>query len=166
MSVTRKFLTAACAVLLISGAACASKPKPNPTDGGTATGPGGASNGVDVTNMAPTPGSEQDFIVNVGDRVFFDYDQYDVRADARPILDAQARWLRANAPTPLAHDVVVIGIDEAAYEAIPEPAALWHTHLGTLLAGLSAAQPAVVGLAMPVRPARREAAAHSGSAHG
>ena len=93
MSVTRKFLTAACAVLLISGAACASKPKPNPTDGGTATGPGGASNGVDVTNMAPTPGSEQDFIVNVGDRVFFDYDQYDVRADARPILDAQARWL-------------------------------------------------------------------------
>lgn len=66
------------------------------------------------------------------------------------LYDAQARWLRANAPTPLAHDVVVIGIDEAAYEAIPEPAALWHTHLGTLLAGLSAAQPAVVGLAMPL----------------
>ncbi|MCX7165130.1 MAG: CHASE2 domain-containing protein [Rhodocyclales bacterium] len=66
------------------------------------------------------------------------------------LYDAQARWLRANAPTPLAHDVVVIGIDEAAYEAIPEPTALWHVHLGALLAGLSAAQPAVVGLAMPL----------------
>jgi class 3 adenylate cyclase/CHASE2 domain-containing sensor protein len=66
------------------------------------------------------------------------------------LYDVQVRWLRANAPTPLAQDVVVIGIDEAAYETIPEPTALWHTHLGALLAGLSAAQPAVVGLAMPL----------------
>ncbi len=66
------------------------------------------------------------------------------------LYDAQARWLRANAPTPLAHDVVVIGLDEAAYEAIPEPPDLWHAHLGALLAGLSSAQPAVVGLAMPL----------------
>ncbi len=66
------------------------------------------------------------------------------------LYDAQVRWLRANAPTPLAQDVVVIGIDEAAYEAIPEPTALWHAHLGALLAGLSAAQPAVVGLATPL----------------
>ncbi|MDP2825761.1 MAG: adenylate/guanylate cyclase domain-containing protein [Sulfuritalea sp.] len=66
------------------------------------------------------------------------------------LYDAQARWLRAFAPTPLAHDVVVIGIDEAAYETIPEPTALWHTHLGALLAGLSSARPAVVGLAMPL----------------
>jgi adenylate cyclase len=66
------------------------------------------------------------------------------------LYDAQVRWLRANAPTPLAQDVVVIGIDEAAYEAIPEPTALWHAHLGALLAGLSSAQPAVVGLATPL----------------
>jgi len=66
------------------------------------------------------------------------------------LYDAQVRWLRANAPTPLAQDVVVIGIDEAAYETIPEPTALWHSHLGALLAGLSAAQPAVVGLAIPL----------------
>ena len=32
--------------------------------------------------------------MNVGDRVFFDYDKYDVRADARPLLDAQASWLQ------------------------------------------------------------------------
>ncbi|MDP1613198.1 MAG: adenylate/guanylate cyclase domain-containing protein [Sulfuritalea sp.] len=66
------------------------------------------------------------------------------------LYDAQARWLRANAPTLLTHDVVVIGIDEAAYETIPEPTALWHAHFGILLAGLSSAQPAVVGLALPL----------------
>lgn len=64
--------------------------------------------------------------------------------------DAQIAWLRTHAPTPLAQDVVVIGIDEAAYVAIPEPAALWHSHLGLLFAGLSAAEPAVVGVAMPL----------------
>jgi peptidoglycan-associated lipoprotein len=39
------------------------------------------------------PGSLQDFVINVGDRVYFDYDQYSIRADARPVLDAQAAWL-------------------------------------------------------------------------
>lgn len=64
--------------------------------------------------------------------------------------DAQISWLRAHSPTPLAQDVIVIGIDEAAYVAIPEPAALWHSHLGLLFAGLSAAEPAVVGVATPL----------------
>ena len=69
------------------------------------------------------------------------------------IYDAQSRWLRINAPTHLTQDVVVIGLDEAAYEAIPEPYALWHRHLGDLLTGLASARPNVVGMAtpMPVR---------------
>jgi class 3 adenylate cyclase/CHASE2 domain-containing sensor protein len=66
------------------------------------------------------------------------------------LYDAQIGWLRAYSPTPLAQDVVVIGIDEAAFVAIPEPTALWHSHLGTLFGGLSAAEPAVVGLALPL----------------
>jgi len=41
----------------------------------------------------PVPGSIQDFTVNVGDRVYFDYDKYEVRADAQPVLAAQAAWL-------------------------------------------------------------------------
>jgi peptidoglycan-associated lipoprotein len=41
----------------------------------------------------PVPGSIQDFVVNVGDRVYFDYDKYDIRADAQPVLSAQAAWL-------------------------------------------------------------------------
>jgi peptidoglycan-associated lipoprotein len=40
------------------------------------------------------PGSERDFVINAGDRVYFDFDRYDVRADAQPILDAQAAWLK------------------------------------------------------------------------
>ena len=41
----------------------------------------------------PIPGSVQDFVVNVGDRVYFDFDQYAVRSDAQPVLAAQAAWL-------------------------------------------------------------------------
>jgi peptidoglycan-associated lipoprotein len=40
------------------------------------------------------PGSVQDFVINVGDFVYFDLDSYDVRSDAMPVLDAQAAWLR------------------------------------------------------------------------
>jgi peptidoglycan-associated lipoprotein len=40
------------------------------------------------------PGSEQDFVVNVGDRVYFDFDKYQIRDDAQPILSAQSEWLK------------------------------------------------------------------------
>jgi peptidoglycan-associated lipoprotein len=40
-----------------------------------------------------TPGSQQDFVVNVGDRVFFDTDQTDLSPTARATLDKQAQWL-------------------------------------------------------------------------
>ena len=43
---------------------------------------------------AATPGSAQDFVVNVGDRVYFDLDSYEVRPEAFPRLDAQAQWLQ------------------------------------------------------------------------
>ena len=43
---------------------------------------------------ARCPGSEQDFVINIGDRVYFDFDKATIRADAGPILDGQAGWLR------------------------------------------------------------------------
>jgi len=46
-----------------------------------------------AASQAPIPGSPQDFIVNVGERVYFDFDQFALRADALPVLDAQAAWL-------------------------------------------------------------------------
>jgi peptidoglycan-associated lipoprotein len=40
------------------------------------------------------PGSAQDFIINAGELVYFDLDAYTLRADAKPVLDAQSAWLR------------------------------------------------------------------------
>jgi peptidoglycan-associated lipoprotein len=42
---------------------------------------------------AATPGSPQDFVVNVGDRVFFEVDQSTINTTAAATLDRQARWL-------------------------------------------------------------------------
>ena len=40
-----------------------------------------------------TPGSQQDFVVNVGDRVFFETDSSELTVQARSTLDKQAQWL-------------------------------------------------------------------------
>jgi peptidoglycan-associated lipoprotein len=40
------------------------------------------------------PGSNEDLKQNVGDRVFFDYNKWNVRADQRAVLDRQAEWLK------------------------------------------------------------------------
>ena len=42
---------------------------------------------------AATPGSTQEFTVNVGDRIFFDTDSSAIRADAQQTLTRQAQWL-------------------------------------------------------------------------
>lgn len=63
-------------------AGCASKKTPNSA---ADLGLGGAG--------AATPGSAQDFTVNVGDRIFFDTDSTSIRADAQGILTRQAQWL-------------------------------------------------------------------------
>ncbi len=81
-----------------SMAACAStKPLPEPGPGpGTPPGPGTgyqpAPGGGPVDTRA-IPGSTQDFVINVGDFVYFDLDSYDIRSDAMSVLDAQAAWL-------------------------------------------------------------------------
>jgi peptidoglycan-associated lipoprotein len=88
------------ATAALSVAACASKPKPayptappvaqrpEPPRGPTVPPPA-----QPVTENA-LPGSERDFVINVGDRVYFDFDRYDVRSDATPLLDAQTGWLK------------------------------------------------------------------------
>lgn len=42
----------------------------------------------------PVPGSQQDLVVNIGDRVFFGYDRYDLTPEAEQILQAQANWMK------------------------------------------------------------------------
>jgi peptidoglycan-associated lipoprotein len=43
---------------------------------------------------AATPGSQQDFVVNVGDRVFFNSDSSELTPQSTATLDKQAQWLR------------------------------------------------------------------------
>ena len=74
-----KLLGALAAVALL--AACSDKDK-----AGEATGAGAATSG-------PVPGSQEDLVSNVGDRVFFDFDRSSLRDDARATLDRQAGWL-------------------------------------------------------------------------
>ena len=90
---------AAVGVAMASLAAC-TKPKvepavpmepSQPTAPQYPTAPTGPVTGGNVG--AALPGSEQDFVVNVGDRVYFDLDSYSVRPEAQPRLDAQAAWL-------------------------------------------------------------------------
>ena len=92
------------AVAIVAGAvltACASHPPPPPAaTGGPPRGeagppPGGYEGGPPSSvQRGPIPGSEQDFVVNIGDRVYFDFDQASIRADAGPLLEAQSGWLR------------------------------------------------------------------------
>lgn len=58
----------------------------NAMDGSTIGGQGGVDGSI-------VPGSQQDLAQNVGDRVFFAYDSYDLSPEARATLDRQAQWL-------------------------------------------------------------------------
>ncbi len=48
---------------------------------------------VEANPNLPVPGSERDFLANVGDRVFFDVDKSDLTSEAQASLRAQAQWL-------------------------------------------------------------------------
>ena len=41
-------------------------------------------------------GTQQDLVVNVGDRIFFDFDKFELRSEARRTLARQADWLSTN----------------------------------------------------------------------
>lgn len=46
-----------------------------------------------LSGTAATPGSTQDFVVNVGDRVFFAVNETTLSAEAQGVLSRQAQWL-------------------------------------------------------------------------
>ena len=77
------------AVLLL--AACAENPSSTSGTGANAA----ASNPTPTTSASGIqPGSAQDFVQNVGDRVFFDFDKSDIKPEGRQILQRQADWLK------------------------------------------------------------------------
>jgi len=78
-------------------AACETAPEETASTGGT-----GGTESAPATMAAPAAaapmsmmmGSQEDLVVNVGDRVFFDFDKYNLKPDARRILERQAVWLK------------------------------------------------------------------------
>ena len=60
------------------------------------TGMDGIETFVSDTGTGPQPGTQQDLVVNVGDRVFFDYDQYELLPESRLVLEKQAEWLKTH----------------------------------------------------------------------
>ncbi len=83
-----KLLTLFAAVLLV--AACETAPEETAATDTTGvvetptvpSGPGG-----------PPPGSQEDLLLNVGDRIFFAFDRSDLNADSRATLEKLASWL-------------------------------------------------------------------------
>ena len=87
-------------ILVLFVAACATKPK----DEADSSGSGSSSSGdsvsegtiTETTGSGIVAGSQEDLIVNVGDRVFFGYDSSDLDSDALELLQDQVAWLKQN----------------------------------------------------------------------
>ncbi len=78
-----------------------------PADDSSATGEGATNAPVAAAPPPPpppppmpdtgaVPGSQEDLVINVGDRVFFDFDSSSLRPDAIEQLNRQADWMKAN----------------------------------------------------------------------
>ncbi len=93
-----KFITGALLVFFL--AACSTTPK----DTADSSGSGSSSSSSDVSSSGSEdtasesasiePGSQEDLIVNVGDRVFFNYDSSELDSDAQELLQDQVAWLK------------------------------------------------------------------------
>jgi peptidoglycan-associated lipoprotein len=70
-------------------AACAQSPSTTENAGG-----GGQTATHSGMTESVTPGSSQDFVKNVGDRVFFDFDKSGIKPEGRVTLQRQAEWLK------------------------------------------------------------------------
>ena len=87
------------AIMVLFLAACSTTPKDDADSKGT----GSSSSSSDVSadgaitetqGTGVVSGSQEDLIVNVGDRVFFDYDSSELDADAQELLQDQVAWLK------------------------------------------------------------------------
>ena len=90
-----KFLSILAAVALLGACETASKGDSTSSGAGTTTvKPATSAPAVAVKRVKA--GSQEDLVVNVGDRVFFGFDQFSLSNDARSTLAKQAAWLKDN----------------------------------------------------------------------
>ena len=101
ISVMRFKIICACAAALML-AACGSAPEDVTDLGGSGTGgppglPGTGTTGAGGTGSVSSGGLQMELQRDVGDRVFFGLDQYDLSPEARKTVSAQAAWLKTRA---------------------------------------------------------------------
>ncbi len=97
-----RILTAFAAALLLAACETAPEETATTTGGGetaSTSDPNATTTAVEIPG--PTPGSQEDLLVNVGDRVFFEFDRYDLLPDARGTVEQVAAWMAANPGTTL-----------------------------------------------------------------
>jgi peptidoglycan-associated lipoprotein len=104
-----KFLSLFAAALLL--AACETGPEDGMEAGGsgqsqtggqstsaddlTGGGAGAATGSVSSENMSgPEPGTQEHLVVNVGDRVFFGFDEYQLSSEAQATVENLAAWMK------------------------------------------------------------------------
>lgn len=74
--------------------ACTSTPKDTSDSSGTGSSSSSSSEVASESSESITPGSQEDLIVNVGDRVFFGYDSAELDSDAQELLQDQVAWIK------------------------------------------------------------------------
>ena len=90
------------ALLVFFLAACSTTPKDTADSSGTGSTSSSDASSTEEGTITETsaesasiePGSQEDLIVNVGDRVFFDYDSSELDSDAQELLQDQVAWLK------------------------------------------------------------------------
>jgi len=93
-----KILSLFAAVLLVS--ACSTAPEESASAGGdggtnaTGTYPSSGTAAKKAEVAGTMMGTQEDLVVNVGDRVFFGFDRYNLQPEARSVLESQAAWLK------------------------------------------------------------------------
>ena len=97
-----KALSIFTALLLVAACETAPTETGDSSGGGATTQTSGTSGSTTTTVTTETvtssvqPGSQEDLVLNVGDRVFFGFDKYDLTDEAQATLQRQAAWLNAN----------------------------------------------------------------------
>ena len=97
-----KALSIFTALLLVAACETAPTETGDSSGGGATTQTSGTSGSTTTTVVTETvkssvqPGSQEDLVLNVGDRVFFGFDKYDLSDEAQATLQRQAAWLNAN----------------------------------------------------------------------
>ncbi|MSO70985.1 MAG: peptidoglycan-associated lipoprotein Pal [Alphaproteobacteria bacterium] len=84
-----RILSLFAAVVLLAGCESASTSSQGAAGGGATTTLGQTA----VAPVGPVPGSVDDMRVNVGDRVFYDYNRSDLKPESRAQIERWAAWL-------------------------------------------------------------------------